>query len=121
MENNFDPPKRTQPLMDKFVTRSPKLERVPATHHHADPFKEDAFKEERKVAPVENTKGREVYEAMTFMQKLTVCRMDEHYTRERVITRENGNMPSFCALSELVRTSHSIEILHLFVRKKVKK
>ena len=87
-----------QPLMDKFVTVKPKLERVPLpTPTHRNPFDDPGVRRESVKKPTSPERSKSasvrsrsasvpVHKSMTYLQKLTICRMDEQYLRPRVIT-----------------------------------
>ena len=72
-----------QPLMTAFVVMGAKLERVPQPLS-VNPF-DDEPAPQRTAAVTDRAPHDDALHALTFIQKLTVCRMDEQYTRERVI------------------------------------
>ena len=90
---------KNQPLMDKFVTLKPKLERVALpTPTHRNPFDDPGVRRESVKKPPKppspersksasvRSRSAPVHKSMTYMQKLAICRMDEQYLRARVIT-----------------------------------
>ena len=89
---------KNQPLMDKFVTVKPKLERVPLpTPTHRNPFDDPGVRRESVKKPTSPERSKSasvrsrsasvpVNKSMTYLQKLTICRMDEQYLRPRVVT-----------------------------------
>ena len=72
--------------MINFVVLGPKLEPIPESTTHADPFRPIAEPLTQVAAACDGlalSRGKAT--AMTFMQNLTICRMDENYTRWRVV------------------------------------
>ena len=90
---------KNQPLMDKFVTLKPKLERVALpTPTHRNPFDDPGVRRESVKKPPKppspersksasvRSRSAPVHKSMTYLQKLAICRMDEQHLRARVIT-----------------------------------